>query len=323
MPRLNAHKAHRLCRSRPDERIGVALHPAGDIASGVLLADADGASAQACHAEAVVGKQVIGQRDGLLVLPLVIALAAQQAVGAGIEDDRAFRPVKTELVVGGGVLFIERHIERRVEADTKAQLLRAGVRYLQSMVHGLALQTEGAGEHKVIGEALCLDGIVRPQFQLDGVSLRPQQSVLQIPGKAVLTALPCFALGGKGAVHQLASPWEQDGCMALPDGGVGLPEHLFACGILQADGLCTVGVHGQGQEFVVNGCLHFQYLLCPSYFPGPAASSILPRVPKIKSLPMLAQIVTGQKASPTGGSLYSEARFPCSACFNRAVPAAG
>ena len=89
--------------------------------------------------------------------------------------------------------------------------------------------------------------------------------------------------------------------MALPDGGVGLPEHLFACGILQADGLCTVGVHGQGQEFVVNGCLHFQYLLCPSYFPGSAVSSILPRVPKIKSLPMLAQIVTGQKASPDRG----------------------
>lgn len=75
---------------------------------------------QACHAEAVVGKQVIGQLDRLLVLPLVIALATQQAVGAGIEDDRAFRPVKTELVVGGGVLGIERHIERRVEADAEA-----------------------------------------------------------------------------------------------------------------------------------------------------------------------------------------------------------
>ena len=188
MPRLNAHKAHRLCRSRPDERIGVALHPAGDIAAGVLFADANGASAQACHAEAVVGKQVIGQLDCLLVLPLVIALAAQQAVGAGIEDDRAFRPVKTELVIGGGVLGVERHIERRVEADAEAQLLGAGVRHLQGMVHGLALQTEGAGKHKIIRKTLCLDGIVRPQFQLDGVSLRPQQGVLQIPGKAVLAA---------------------------------------------------------------------------------------------------------------------------------------
>ncbi len=120
MPRLNAHKAHRLCGSRPDERIGVALHPAGDIAAGVLFADANGASAQACHAEAVVGKQVIGQLDRLLVLPLVIALATQQAVGAGIEDDRAFRPVKTELVVGGGVLGVERHIERRVEARCRS-----------------------------------------------------------------------------------------------------------------------------------------------------------------------------------------------------------
>ena len=105
---------------------------AGDIASGVLLADADGFGAQACHAEAVVGKQIIGQWDGLLVLPLVIALSAQQAVGAGVENDRAFRPVKAELVVGGGMLGIERHIERRVEADAEAQLLRAGVRHLQS-----------------------------------------------------------------------------------------------------------------------------------------------------------------------------------------------
>ena len=31
----------------------------------------------------------------------------------------------------------------------------------------------------------------------------------------------------------------------------------------------------------------------------------------------------GDRFPPTGGSLYSEARFPCSACFNRAVPAAG
>ena len=83
VPRLDAHKPHRLCGSRPDERIGVAFHIAGDLSAGVLLTDADGAGAQACHAEAVVCKQIIGQRDGLLVLPLVIASAAQQTVGPG------------------------------------------------------------------------------------------------------------------------------------------------------------------------------------------------------------------------------------------------
>ena len=81
VPRLDAHKPHRLCRGRPDERVGVAFHIAGDLAAGVLLIDADRFGAQARHAEAVVCKQVIRQRDGLLVLPLVIAFAGQQAVG--------------------------------------------------------------------------------------------------------------------------------------------------------------------------------------------------------------------------------------------------
>ena len=70
--------------------------------------------------------------------------------------------------------------------------------------------------------------------------------------------------------------------MALPDRRVGLPEQLLPRRVLQADGLGTVRVHRKAQKFVLNGRLHFQYLLCPSYFPGPAVSSILPRVPKIK-----------------------------------------
>ena len=44
--------------------------------------------------------------------------------------------------------------------------------------------------------------------------------------------------------------------MTLPDRRVGLPEQLFARCILQADGLRAKGVHGQGQKFVVDGCLH-------------------------------------------------------------------
>ena len=44
--------------------------------------------------------------------------------------------------------------------------------------------------------------------------------------------------------------------MALPDSRVGLPEQLLPRRIFQADGLSAVGVHGQGQEFIVDGCLH-------------------------------------------------------------------
>ena len=54
VPRLNADKAHRLCRSRPDEGVGVALHIADDPLAGVLFVDAQCAAAQTGHAEAVV-----------------------------------------------------------------------------------------------------------------------------------------------------------------------------------------------------------------------------------------------------------------------------
>ena len=127
VPRLNAHKPHRLCRGRPDERVGVAFHIAGDLAAGALLIDANGLGAQARHAEAVVCEQIIRQLDGLLVLPLIVALARQQAVRTGIQNDRAFRLVEPELVIRGGVLCIKGDVERRVIADAKAQLFGAGL----------------------------------------------------------------------------------------------------------------------------------------------------------------------------------------------------
>ena len=148
--------------------------------------------------------------------------------------------------------------EGRVVADAEAQLLRGGfgVCDRQGVVDGLPLQPEGASEDKIEGEALGLDRIVRAQFQLDGVALGAEQSVLQIPCKAVLAALVGLAVMGEGAAGQFARPGEEDGCMTLPDRRVGLPEQLFARCVLQADGLRAKGVHGQGQKFVVDGCLH-------------------------------------------------------------------
>ena len=130
------------------------------------------------------------------------------------------------------MLCIKGDVERRVIADAKAQLFGAGVAHRQCMVHGLAVQTEGAGEHKVEGEAFGFDGIIRAQLQLDGIALGLEQGVLHVAGKTVLTALVRFAVHLKGTAGQLARPREQNGGVALPHCRVGLPEHLFACGVL-------------------------------------------------------------------------------------------
>ena len=76
-----------------------------------FFVDADRFGAQARHAEAVVGKQVIRQRDGLLVLPLVMVFAVQQAVGVSVQNDRAFRLVKAELIIRSGVRGIKGDVE--------------------------------------------------------------------------------------------------------------------------------------------------------------------------------------------------------------------
>ena len=75
LPRLDADEADRLCRGRPDEGIRVALDVADDVAAGVLFVDAQRPGAQARHAEAVVGEEVVRERDGGDVLPPVAAPA--------------------------------------------------------------------------------------------------------------------------------------------------------------------------------------------------------------------------------------------------------
>ena len=161
------------------------------------------------------------------------------------------------------MLVIKGDAERRVVADAELQLLGGigGVGDGQGVVHRPALQPEGAGQNKIKREALCLALFIRAQLQPDGVTLGAEQGVLHVPGKAMLTAGVGLALMGEGPAGQLARPGEKDGGMALPDSRVGLPEHLLPGGIFQADCFGTMGIHGQGQEFVVNGCLHDSSLL--------------------------------------------------------------
>ena len=179
-------RSARVWRSTPDESIRVTGYIADHAAAGVFLIDAQRLGAQAGHAEAVVGKQVVRQLDGAGVLPLVIAPAAQQAVGGGVQNHGALGLVEPEFVILGGVGAVKRDVERRVIADAEPQLLSGlgGVLHREGMVDGLALQPERAGQDKIKGEALCFGGVVRPQLQLDGVALGPEQGVLHIPGKA-------------------------------------------------------------------------------------------------------------------------------------------
>ena len=275
VPRLDTDEAQGLRQGRPDEGIGEAGHIADDAAARVLLVDAQRPGAQARHAEAVVVEEVVGQLDGLLVLPLVVAFARQQAAPAGVEDDRALGLVEAELVVLDGVAVIERHLKGRVVADAEPQLFGAGVRDGEGVVKGLSVQPEGAGEQEVEGELLRLHGLIRAQLQPDGVALRLQQGVLHVPGKTVLAALVGLAAMGEAAVLELARPREEDGRVALPNRRIGLPEQLLPRRVLQADGLGTVCVHRKAQKFVLNGRLHLSallfvcVLLIPVYSPRP------------------------------------------------------
>lgn len=121
---------------------------------------------------------------------------------------------------------------------------------------GPALQPEGAGKDEIEGKPLGLEGVVRLQFQLNGVALGLEQGVLEIPCKPMLTALVGLAPVGERAAGQLARPREQDRCVAAPDRRICLPDHLLARCVFQADGLGTVGVYRQGQIVVLDRCLH-------------------------------------------------------------------
>ena len=146
-------------------------------------------------------------------------------------------------------------------ADAKTQGLGGvgGVFHRQRMVDRFTFQPEGAGQHKVERKALGFDLRRGLQPQLDGVPLCFDQSVLQIPGKAVLPAFVGFAFMNQRTAGELAGPGEQDRCVPCPDRRVCLPEHFLSGSIFQADGFSAVGVHRQGQKFVVDGCLHNRY----------------------------------------------------------------
>ena len=81
--------------------------------------------------------------------------------------------------------------------------------------------------------------------------------VLDIAGKAVLTACVLHTLGQHFAAGQLACVREKNRRMTFPDRRVGLPEQLGPGGLMDdTDRLGTVGVDSQAQNVVFNTVLH-------------------------------------------------------------------
>ena len=244
----------------PDQRIGVALNAAGDVPPGVLFHNAQSFGRQVGHAEAVVVKPAVGQLDVVGVGGQIVARSVHQPVGQAVDAQGALRGIKPELIVLGGVLLVKGHRKAGVIANAKGHGVAVPVFHLQRVVHGAALQPEGGAQGKAEREPRFR---LRPigQFQRNGMAGLADEPVLQVPRKAMLPACVFPALPEETAAGQLARPGEQDGGVPGPDGRVCLPEHLLPGGIFQADCFGTMGIHGQGQKFVVNGCLHDSSLL--------------------------------------------------------------
>ena len=76
VPGLNTDKPHRLGLGRPDQHIRVARNVAANRTAGIFFDNGQGLAAQVDHAEAIVGKQVVGQRDGADVAAKIIEIRA-------------------------------------------------------------------------------------------------------------------------------------------------------------------------------------------------------------------------------------------------------
>ena len=194
--------------------------------------------------------------DSLDVAGQVVALAVEQTVGLSTDAERRLDAVKPDLVVLGDVAVIEGQRKSRMVADAEAELVLDGVFDGQRVVDGLPLQREGGAQHEGIrpfGQRLG----VRVQLKLQQIVGVMGHRVLDIAGKAVLTACVLHTLGQHFAAGQLACVRKKNRRMTFPDRRVGLPEQLGPGGLMDdTDRLGTVGVDSQAQNVVFNTVLH-------------------------------------------------------------------
>ena len=144
-------------------------------------------------------------------------------MGPGIQNDRAFRLVKPELIILCGVVTVKGDVECGVEADAETQLLTAGIFHGQGMTNRSVFQPECATQNKIKGELRRLKLRAGTQLQDDFVLIRPYQRVLHIPGKALLDHMVGLAFVRVGAAGQFPGPRKKDGCVTGPDLRVSLP----------------------------------------------------------------------------------------------------
>ena len=258
VPGLNTDKPHRLGLGRPDQHIRVARNVAANRTAGIFFNNGQGLAAQVDHAEAIVGKQVVGQRDGADVAAKIIEIrAVEQAVRQRADAQRAFQRVEPEFIIGRGVGVVKRHREGRVIPDAEPQFLCiAGVAHGQGVAHGPAGEAEGRAQHKGIRPEGAGFFIVA-QLKGQAFGVLGDQGVFDIAGKAMLAAGIFGALGAQLAAGQFAGIGEENRRVPAPDRGIAAPEH-FGPGLFvdNADSLGPVGVHGQAQRLVFNRIAH-------------------------------------------------------------------
>lgn len=206
VPWLDADKADRLCQRAPDQLVRKILNIADDVPPAVFFINAQRSGPQPRHAEAVVGKQIIGQLDLLGIFPFVIALSAEQPMGPGIQNDRAFRPVKPELVILCGMVTVKGDVECGMKADAEAQLLAAGIFHGQSVADRPVLQPERAAQNKIKGELRRLKLRAGTQLQDFRVGSDNPESVAVLPPESGHSYLRRASI----AVHATRPEWHRD-----------------------------------------------------------------------------------------------------------------
>ena len=258
VPRLDADKAHGLLRRGPDQRIREIRNVYANAAARVALQHAEGLGFEVHHAVAVAREQLGAERNaGDVAAEIVIRRRADEAVWRGIQAQRGFHRVKQDVVIRVGMLIVKRQGEAGVEAQTEAQGFSARVAHADGMADVAAFEREGRAQREVIrpdGAGFVAGGQLEGQF-VPGLD---QQGMLHVAGKTVLFAFVELAVRRlEMAARQLACIGKENRRVAVPDGGIGAPDHFAAGGPIDgADHFRAEGIDGQADELVFDGISH-------------------------------------------------------------------
>ena len=118
MPGLNADKPG--CTGlAPDEGIREGGNITNHTSSGALFIDTQGLGGKANHAVAVVGEKILIDGNGVGVVGQIIGVALEKSRRHTVQTQGRLGGVKTEFIIGGGVLVIKGDGETGVIANAK------------------------------------------------------------------------------------------------------------------------------------------------------------------------------------------------------------